>query len=52
MQANPDTLTTILGLLAATSGLAAQNGIAPQYTGFAAALFVALGGLFTNKKLK
>ncbi len=46
---NNDTLTTVLGIAASASGLAAQQGLAPNWTGPIAALLVALLGYYSNK---
>lgn len=52
MRINFDTVTTILGLVGGASAFAYQQGIAPQYTGSAAAISGALLGFFTNKQGK
>lgn len=49
---NTDTITTILGVVGGASAVAYQYGVAPQYTGTAAAVSGALLGFFTNKGKK
>ncbi len=47
---NTDKITTFLGIFGGANAIAYQYGIAPQYTGSAAAVSGALLGFFTNKQ--
>jgi len=49
---NSDKLTTLLGVTAAVSQGLHQFGLAPQYTGIAGVVSVALLGYFSNKPVK
>ncbi len=46
---NADQLTTVLGMTAAVSQGLHQFGVAPEYTGVAGVVSVALLGYFSNK---
>ncbi len=49
---NSDKLTTALGMAAALSQGLHQFGVAPEYTGVAGVVSVALLGYFSNKTIK